>query len=76
MLRPGIEPVISFTGARDYARSAVASWTTQRHSAKAWLQGHGKSSHGNNQLCWKAPWRYFAFSIHVSQLVAYETVLH
>ena len=27
MLRPGIEPVISFTGARDYARSAVASWT-------------------------------------------------
>ena len=28
MLRPGIEPVISFAGARDYARSAVASWTT------------------------------------------------
>ena len=27
MLRPGIEPVISFTGVRDYARSAVASWT-------------------------------------------------
>ena len=26
MLRPGIEPVISFTGARDYARSAVATW--------------------------------------------------
>ena len=28
MLRPGIEPVISFTGARDYARSAVASLTS------------------------------------------------
>ena len=27
MLRPGIEPVISFTGVRDYARSAIASWT-------------------------------------------------
>ena len=27
MLRPGIEPVISFTGARDYALSAVATWT-------------------------------------------------
>ena len=27
MLQPGIEPVISFTGARDYARLAVASWT-------------------------------------------------
>ena len=27
MLRPGIEPVISFTGVRDYARSAVASCT-------------------------------------------------
>ena len=26
-LRPGIEPVISFTGVRDYARLAVASWT-------------------------------------------------
>ena len=30
MLRPGIKPVISFTGARDYARSAVASWTNGR----------------------------------------------
>ena len=29
MLRPGIEPVISFTGARDYARSAVATWTSR-----------------------------------------------
>ena len=27
MLRPGIKPMISFTGVRDYARSAVASWT-------------------------------------------------
>ena len=27
MSQQGIEPVISFTGARDYARSAVASWT-------------------------------------------------
>ena len=33
MLRPGIEPVISFTGARDYARSAVASWTNDVTSA-------------------------------------------
>ena len=29
MLRPGIKPVISFTGVCDYARSAVASWTIQ-----------------------------------------------
>ena len=35
MLRPGIEPVISFTGARDYARSAVASWTKSSDNAKA-----------------------------------------
>ena len=28
MLRPGIEPTISFTGAHDYACSAVANWTT------------------------------------------------
>ena len=27
MLRRGIKPRNSFTGARDYARSAVASWT-------------------------------------------------
>ena len=28
-LRRGIEPLDSFTGARDYARSAVASWTSK-----------------------------------------------
>ena len=32
VLRRGIEPLHSFTGARDYARLAVASWTT----AKPW----------------------------------------
>ena len=35
MLRPGIEPVISFTGVRDYARSAVASWTSATDDASS-----------------------------------------
>ena len=44
MLQSGIEPVISFTGARDYARSAVASWT--------WKYMYTKSQHWQVFLIW------------------------